>query len=1293
MNGRYKESSAPRKDVNHVQFGILSADEIEAISVMEVVHTELFDRNLPKVGGLYDLRMGTIDKKILCQTCNCDVIDCQGHYGFIKLNEPVYNVCYIKTVYKVLNCVCVRCSRYLATPIILKKKKTSVIFRQAIDACKKIQICTKCEFTQPKITIDSFNIYFQFNSVKSQLSPIRAFNILRKISDEDCYKLGLNSKYAHPMNMIIQNLIVPPPVVRPSVFMNTNSRTQDDLTQKLLEILKNNIAIVDSRDEDREDLCVQLQYHVSTYLDNELPGVQQATQRTGRPIKSLCQRIRSKEGRVRGNLMGKRVDFSARTVITAEPNIRLDELGVPISIARNMTIKESVTSFNRHKLQEYVDNGPTPSGLMSVGANFVYNPELDGKKDLRFAKDLILEVGDVVERHLRDGDVVVFNRQPTLHKMSMMGHFVRKVTGDTFRLNLSATTPYNADFDGDEMNMHVPQSIEARVEVSELMMVSQNIVSPQSNKPVIGIVQDALLACRLATRRDVFLDKETIVNLLNHIDYFDIPVPAILKPVALWTGKQLFNCILPKNEIRQYTAWHSDSNTPWFSEDDTEVYIDNGGDYISGILCKKTIGPASNGVIHKAWLYDGPKAASDFISKIQVLANNWLIEQGFSVGIIDCINNQSAQTRVDVLIKESLDEIKNNPNFEERDINHFLNQARDRSGRYITTQMHPNNSLHHMVSSGSKGSVINIAQIMACVGQQNVNGQRISSGYTNRTLPHYPINDEGYESKGFVKNSYMKGLSPNEFFFHAMGGREGVIDTAIKTSETGYIQRRLVKAMEDIQIGYDNTVRNSLGEIVQMTYGEDGMDGSFLITQKIDGQLVHLPIDLDKNVKIIDRMTKKSPTLADAKPFITSISNRLHRRCCAHALRNVQWDEYQFNQFRKRYDEAIIRAIVSPGETVGTIAAQSLGQPITQMTLNTFHAAGISSSNVTLGVPRLKELINLTKSIRCPSMKIYTKQPVTMNDPLLCDCITLKDCVKRYIVVRHEQFSEYDSGYVELMDIPELKHHSEWVIQITLDTESMSRNGVTFDMLSLKMNTAIDTIWCTQNCDQLCVHVFKNSTIDTQYDLETLIAKLLHELIIKGYKNIKRIHVDENVPYVIVTDGSDLQNVLHHPLVNPLRTSTNDVLETLNELGLEAARHVLLRELKQVIEYDGSYLNYRHLSVLLDVMTHKGQLMAITRHGINRTETGVLMRCSFEETVNIIIDAAVLAEIDPVRGVTENIILGKLTGIGTGCVDILTNFDTICDDQGHNTTYFRPSTPTRRDNMVATAFYPSTMLL
>jgi DNA-directed RNA polymerase beta' subunit len=912
----------------------------------------------------------------------------------------------------------------------------------------------------------------------------------------------------------------------------------------------------------------------------------------------------------------------------------------------------------------------------------VYYPDVNRKLDLRFAKDVCVDVGDVVERHLKDGDVVVFNRQPTLHRMSMMGHFVRVMTGDTFRLNLSATTPYNADFDGDEMNMHVPQNIESRVEVKELMMVSHNIVSPQSNKPVMGVVQDALLACRLATKRDVFIDKASMANILMTIGVHHLPVPAIQKPKALWTGKQLFSCIMPKQKVHQYSAWHADDDTAWFSVNDTELFIDYDGYFVSGILCKKSIGQVSNGIIHKAWLYDGPTAACDFVSNIQMLANHWLLHNGFSIGVEDCVTTVQSQFKVDELITHSLN-VASDPSLREMEVNHHLNQARDRSGRYVATNMKYTNSLQNMVSSGSKGNVINIAQIMACVGQQNVNGQRIPLGYRYRSLPHYVRHDNGYESRGFVKHSYMNGLTPTEFFFHAMGGREGVIDTAIKTSETGYIQRRLIKAMEDVKVEFDNTVRNSLGEVLQITYGEDGFDGSRLITQKINGRLVHLPLDVNREMDLVDRLPMKTKPIPFDPSLIADVSNELHHKVLSEKLHTVRWDEYKYKTFVRRYNDLCRCATVAPGEMVGTIAAQSLGQPITQMTLNTFHAAGISANNVTVGVPRLKELINLSKNIKSPSMRVALKT-TPVDDVVICDRVLLLECVKRWTVVETSARTEFEVDYVSLMGISAMQYECQWVIHITLNTEFMRRNGVTIERLMFRLNTAVACLWCTQNCDQVCIRSFENSMIDNRVDLETTMQRMLNELIIKGCRHVLHFYECDADPLLLVTDGTDLQTIVAHPCVDPLRTSTNDVFETFQMLGIEAARRLLLRELRHVIEYDGSYLNYRHLSILLDVMTHKGTLMAITRHGINRTETGVLMRCSFEETVNIILDAASMAEVDPIRGVTENIIMGKLASIGTGCVDIMSNFSFDTQDEA----IYRPPSPSPIQAVYNTAYCP-----
>lgn len=461
MNTRYTHCDAiPVKEVKGIQFSILSTDEVRKQSVVHVTSTDLYDKNVPKINGLYDLRMGTTDKSMLCQTCNNDLMNCQGHFGHIDLSVPIYNICYIKQVYKILQCVCMRCSNVLLSDDYkqmytgLKKVRAILRFKRIHDLIKKQGVCPVCEFEQPKWTFDSTKIDCVFGStaepIENNISAKIALSILRKISDEDCVFMGFCPMYSHPKNMIIEVLPVPPPVVRPSVMMDPTVRTQDDLTHKLVEIIKSNQQVEKllkskSTSAMMDEHVKLLQFHVSTYIDNEIPGQPQATQRTGRPIKSISQRIKSKEGRVRGNLMGKRVDFSARTVITAEPNIKLDELGVPESIARNMTFSERVTSFNKDFLQSCVNVGANPKNIHEVGAKYVVSGKSDQRKDLRFVKELEVQEGDVVERHLMDGDYVVFNRQPTLHKMSMMGHRVKVMKGNTFRLNLSATTPYNAD--------------------------------------------------------------------------------------------------------------------------------------------------------------------------------------------------------------------------------------------------------------------------------------------------------------------------------------------------------------------------------------------------------------------------------------------------------------------------------------------------------------------------------------------------------------------------------------------------------------------------------------------------------------------------------------------------------------------------------------------------------------------------------------------------------------------------------------------------------------------------------
>ncbi|KAJ2013237.1 DNA-directed RNA polymerase II core subunit rpo21, partial [Coemansia sp. S610] len=493
------------------------------------------------------------------------------------------------------------------------------------------------------------------------------------------------------------------------------------------------------------------------------------------------------------------------------------------------------TPYNIDKLQEYVRNGPTEH----PGAKFVIR-NTGERINLLFNKqsgDFPLQVGYHVERHLMDDDVIIFNRQPSLHKMSMMGHRVKVMPYSTFRLNLSVTSPYNADFDGDEMNLHVPQSEESRAEIKEICMVPRQIISPQSNKPVMGIVQDTLCAIRKFTKRDTLLSADMVMSLMLWLPDWDgsLPTPCILKPKPLWSGKQIFSMIIPKGtNCRRHHSTHPDNENTWISPGDTLVYIDN-GELVCGIVCKKTVGAAGGGLIHTIFNEFGSETARHFFDGTQRVINNWFLHYGFSVGIGDTVADDATMENVGTIINESFarvdnyirdaeaDKLKREPGMTiketfESKVNADLNRARDDAGKKVQTRLKETNNVRQMVDAGSKGSYINVSQMTACVGQQNVEGKRIPFGFKYRTLPHFAKDDYSPESKGFVRNSYLRGLTPQEFYFHAMGGREGLIDTAVKTAETGYIQRRLIKALEDIMCQYDGTTRNSLGQVVQFVY-------------------------------------------------------------------------------------------------------------------------------------------------------------------------------------------------------------------------------------------------------------------------------------------------------------------------------------------------------------------------------------------------------------------------------------------------------------------------------------------
>ena len=907
----YKELDYGTADIGNVvgvQFSVLSPEEIERRSVAEIITQETYDGDMPKVGGLFDRRMGVLDPGMLCLSCGQKSNLCPGHLGHIRLAAPVFHVQFMNIIMKTIQIVCYRCAKTLVNledshikrNLLKRGPKQRFVYLYSLSS--KVKRCGEknpcgCGAIQPSTIKRDTNgigrIILEFKLKDEEKKRLiwtaeQVYRIFKQISTDEAELMGFNKFWCRPDWLICTILPVPPPSVRPSVRNDTNTRMEDDLTHKLCDIVKTNRALKQKIEANAPKNIVDewsqlLQYHVSTLIDNNLPGVPQAVQRSGRPLKSIKDRLKSKEGRVRGNLMGKRVDFSARSVISPDPNLEIDELGVPIKIAKNLTFPEIVTKYNKEWLTMHIINGPdTYPGAKSYKRNT--DKQVISLKHIDRHSILLME-GDVVNRHLVNGDIILFNRQPSLHRMSMMAHRVRVMPYNTFRMNPNATTPYNADFDGDEMNMHVPQSEQTRIELEALACVSTQIITPAENRPIISIVQDTLVGAYRFTKYDNYLTRSQIMDLLAWNKLFNgiIPEPdvkagTLLKDLPdgfptykydlsqdLWSGRTILSTVLPAiNMTKPNSSYNSfpDGHSLRYQH---LVKIDN-GKIVSGVFDKSLLGANEQGVIHIIFNEYGPKAAKDFLDNVMGLITNWMLMSGFSVGVSDLIINEAAQTQISNIIADKKDKVaaivqsihdgtfqndtgKSNATEFEIKVNGALNQAIQDTGIKVAEHQLKNNRMVNMVESGSKGTKVNIAQITACVGQQNVDGKRCPYGFSNRTLPHFNKFDDGPLARGFVENSFLQGLNPQEFFFHSMGGREGIIDTAIKTSESGYIQRRLIKAMEDLKVCQDQTIRGDTGNIVQFLYGEDGFNPEKVEKQKIPsvGMNIH---DLQKNYLI-----------------------------------------------------------------------------------------------------------------------------------------------------------------------------------------------------------------------------------------------------------------------------------------------------------------------------------------------------------------------------------------------------------------------------------------------------------
>jgi len=1409
MPSGLNQPSSEIEPIVGIQFGIFSPEEIERRSVVEITNAGTFDGNEPRIGGLFDPRMGVLDNGKTCRSCGQTNHNCPGHFGHYKLARPVYFIQFFPMVLNVLDCVCIRCSKLLIDKNVHKgllKKRGESRWKAVLALCKNITRCGQdiedgCGARQPDRFLreaisrivavwDNIDNAEDGNKVQQRqvLECEYVLRLFRRITDEDVDFMGLNRYWCRPDWMICSVMPIPPPQVRPSVIQDNNQRSEDDLTHKLFEIIQTNNNLQDKINNNAnkgliDDQYAVLQYHVATLVDNQIPGVAPSAQRSGRPLKSIQQRLGSKEGRIRYNIQGKRVEFSGRSVITPDPNISIEEIGVPIKIAMNLTVPERVTKFNRSTLYKLIQNGadnyPGAKTIVRKDGRTVSLKHVN-------TKEVVLNLGDIVNRHLMDGDPILFNRQPTLHRMSMMGHKVKVLPYNTFRLNVSVTAPYNADFDGDEMNAHIPQSYEASIELGEIAAVPKQIITPRHAKPVIGIVQDSCIGSYRLTQPNVRLTRRQFMNMMMWNKHFTGKLPDANKQgqVERYNGQQVISQILPPINMEMGNSRYNDEKIP-----DNLVKIKEG--IISqGVFDKDVFSKPSKGIIHTIFKDYGPAETVHFLDCMQNTVEQFLVYNGFSVGISDLIADEVTKRNMDSKIREKKIEVENiilqlhlglftnntgksnKEEFENR-VNTALNKARDEAGDVGLKSLAAENRLVSMVRAGSKGNTVNIAQMLACLGQQNPEGKRIPLGFTDRTLPHYKKYDDSAEARGFVESSFIRGLSPQEFFFHAMSGREGLIDTAVKTADTGYIQRQLVKAMEDCVTQNDGSVRDTKMNIVQFHYGEDGTNATMLESQSLGlGKLsendikkeygmveldiakvldenvnnpnneailneyvlevlndqkimvmnvnkfkdvenstaVYSPVNIDRlmtNIKVKFKLSPENKTdltpdyviqgirkiIAKTQSFNSIWCALLRFYLAPHKL--IYRDRYNKKAFDTLCEMLIVKNYMSwaqPGEQVGVIAAQSIGEPSTQMTLNTFHLAGVSSkSNVTRGVPRLKELLKVTQNPKAISLTIPLKKEFRDSIDKArqvaqeLELTTLKDIVTKTAIYFDPSDTntvlEEDKDLIHFYSLFENEEEqntekwSKWLLRLEFDRDSMFNKNISMDDVSFalqqKFGTEVHLVYTDYNSERLIMRIRlaqeqKESTKDDILNLKKMQTKLLTSIIIRGIGGIKSVSYrkdtnyyelrdgkyEQITQYILDTDGSNFLEVINHPYVNGNAVLSSHVHDIYENLGIEAARAILLSEITNLFA-DAGGVDFRHLGLLCDWMTRVGKLLSVDRYGINKQDIGPLAKASFEETEKILLKAALFGEIDPITGVSANIMTGQPIKGGTGFSELL----------------------------------------
>lgn len=789
-------------------------------------------------------------------------------------------------------------------------------------------------------------------------------------------------------------------------------------------------------------------------------------------------------------------------------------------------------------------------------------------------------------------------------------------------------------------------------------------------------------------------------------EHVDLPLPAIMFPVPLWTGKQVVSMIFNPNRFNQrlrFTVnvkekrYQAKAKALHFDANDGYVSFRNGV-LLSGQLGKSTLGGSKGGLIYRLLKEYSSFVCSKVLVRFSRLSSRLIEWLGMTFGISDVTpsieakqfiqelfgsKNKEARGIIDQFLELEKQTKKSQRVFLEDKLKSVLNASRDEAGKFLTASLDLTNKALIMAQCGAKGSVLNICQMVSTLGQQIVNGKRVQNGFIGRTLPHFKHEDLMPESRGFVFNSFYTGLLPTEFFFHTMAGREGLIDTAVKTADTGYMQRKLVKVMEDLVVEYDFSIRSSEGKLVQFLYGDDGFDP--LVTESDE-----FPVDLKEYHDAFEEAELKGVEHSEKFGLIREILDRsiLENRdlfaeleSCAESwvqsmralLERVFWapitsvyprlfrTNLKLNtQIIKIYillldkgtPEAQIESIfasiqlkmmsvyVHPGEAVGALTAQSLGEPCTQMTLKTFHFAGVASMNVTLGVPRIKEIMNAAENITTPIIEVALKQ----NEPRFAKMIKNQiNCVKLVDILK---FAE------------EVLNGQSMYLRLVFDQQLMKRCFINTGaghirecLLKAKLKLKPKHV-DIENSFELRIQSPVLGKTESFFYLKNLLKKM-QTIPVYGVATISRSVLNETDSGIkLYAEGTGIREVFGIREVDFTKTKTNHIREIFDVLGVEAARSCIISQTQYTIGIYGIKVDPRHVSLMADVMCFTGRLVGLNRYGIVKMKNSPLMLASFEKTGEILFDSAFFGASDRLKGVTEKILFGTPVSLGTGKFEV-----------------------------------------